>query len=432
MGGEHETSALEVREERAESTDTGRGPHGRRRSGGRVAAATSHRGSGLIQRPPELFEAVPNFSEGRDQQLIAELAGASAPGGRLLDVHPDPDHNRVVITLAGADPGQLVEHLVARIAVAVDRIDLRRHAGVHPRQGAADVVPIVPLGSATMAAAVRAARALAERIWLDLRVPVHLYGEASLRDSQKRLADVRAGRMPPDFGTGSHPTAGVISVGARAPLVAYNVVLERARPAEAAALARALRESSGGSTGLQALAFELGDGRIQLSMNLVRLDVMTPARALEEVRRRADEQGITVGPEEIVGLCPAAAATRAADGRLLEARLAAAAAAAAGTRLAEAADAEGRRLAERLQRESRQLSRLPAVQESLLEATERALALARILRAARVEDEELQVMLAVAAGGLLAALSEETRARHPKRLALLVGGAPPTNGEPGD
>src|SRR5215831_20014361 len=162
------------------------------------------------------WEAVPNFSAGADAAMVARLAA----GPSVLDTHADADHDRCVVTVVEARLDRLATGLLHRVAVAVDRIDLRRHAGVHPRVGAADVVPLVPLGAAHMGPAVIAAHRLGERIWRELRVPVFFYAEAA---GGRRLADIRAGRVPPDLGGALHPTAGGVCVGARRPLVAYNV-----------------------------------------------------------------------------------------------------------------------------------------------------------------------------------------------------------------
>ncbi|GAC1476565.1 MAG: glutamate formimidoyltransferase [Candidatus Dormibacteraceae bacterium] len=232
-----------------------------------------------------LFESVPNFSEGRRPEVISAIADGAASGAHLLDVDPDPDHHRVVVSMAASRP-RLVEGLLAAVSAAVERIDLRTHEGVHPRVGAADVVPIVPLGQSTLADARELALEVGKRIWSDLHVPVYWYGE------QRSLADIRAGRARPDLGGPDlHPTAGAVCVGARMMLVAFNVLLPDMDVAEARALARTLRASEGGMRGLQALVFLLPGGRVQLSMNLFRLDETTPDMVLAELTRR----GIRLG-----------------------------------------------------------------------------------------------------------------------------------------
>src|SRR5262245_41429731 len=246
-----------------------------------------------------VWEAIPNFSEGRDGALVAELG----TGTSVLDAHADPDHDRCVVTLADARLDRLAVALFQRVALAVDRIDLRRHAGVHPRVGAADVVPLVPLGDASMAAAVEAAHRLGERIWKELRVPVFFYAEAA---DGRRLADVRAGRVRPDLGGEPHPTAGAVCVGARRPLVAYNVVFPGLPLAAGRRIAAGMRELPG----VQALAFPLTGGRTQVSMNLTRPDQAGTATAY----RRACEMAGAAGEPELVGLCPAVAGGPGCDG----------------------------------------------------------------------------------------------------------------------
>jgi len=354
-----------------------------------------------------LFESVPNFSEGRRGDVIAAIAGAG--GAHVLDVDADPDHHRAVISLA-AEKARLVDGLLAAVGAAVERIDVRGHTGVHPRIGAADVVPIVPLGGSTLTGAREVAREVGERIWSELRVPVYWYGE------MQSLADIRAGRANLDLGGPDlHPTAGAVSVGARLTLVAFNVLLPGISVAEAQVLARSLRESRSGMRGVQALVFELSRGRVQLSMNLFRLDETPPAAVVAELLRR----GVAVGEQQLVGLCPATAAGELGGGRLLEGRLASAAARAGASRLRERGDEESLALAGRLDRETAALAGLSAEQAELLVGAERAGALAPVLRVAGVLDTELEAMLDAAARGLRAAITQETAAAYPTRVAAL-------------
>jgi len=354
-----------------------------------------------------LFESVPNFSEGRREDVIAAIAGAG--GAHVLDVDADPDHHRAVISLA-AERARLVDGLLAAIGAAIERIDVRTHSGVHPRVGAADVVPIVPLGDSTLAAAREVAREAGERIWSELRVPVYWYGE------QRSLADIRAGRASPDLGGPEHhPTAGAVSVGARLTLVAFNVLLPGMSLVEAGALARSLREARSGVRGVQALAFELSGGRVQLSMNLFRVDETPPAAVVAELQRR----GVAVGEQQVVGLIPAMAAGEVGRGRLLEGRLASAAARAASLRLKERGDEESLALARRLDRETGALAKLGAEQTELLVGAERAAALTPVLRVAGVLDGELAAMLDAAARGLRVAINRETAAAHAARMEAL-------------
>jgi glutamate formiminotransferase / 5-formyltetrahydrofolate cyclo-ligase len=355
-----------------------------------------------------LFESVPNFSEGRDQDSIAAIAGGAGPG-HVLDVDPDADHHRVVISLAAFGP-RLVEGLMGSIKVAIDRIDVRRHQGVHPRVGAFDVVPIVPLGDTTMASCRLLARELGERIWTELRVPVYFYGE------HRTLADIRGGRGHLDLGGPNlHPTAGAVCVGARQKLVAFNVILPGIDISAARSLARSLRESRAGLRGVQALVFELPGGRVQLSMNLFRLEETSLAAVVAELERR----GVIAGPQQVVGLCPAAVANPAAAGRLLEARLAASAARAGSHLCRERGDDEHMALAARLLREAESLAALGVDQSDLLAGAERAAALVHVLRAAGVLEHELEAMLLDAAHGLRAAITAETQAGYRARFAAL-------------
>ena len=363
-----------------------------------------------------LLESVPNFSEGRDPVVIERLAAAaSGAGAHVLDRSFDADHHRVVLTLAGTS---LLDGVFATVAAAVQTIDLRTHAGVHPRRGAADVVPIVPIGTESLAEAALLARELGERIWSELRVPVHFYGAAGA----STLAQIRSlNPPPPDLGDHPHPSAGVVSVGAREPLVAYNLLLAGVSAAEASAVAGRLRESAGGVRGVQALVFAVAGGT-QLSMNLHRLRETGPAAAREEARRRLPTSGSIVA-EEIVGLCPAWAAEgcAAADGLLLEARLAAAAASAAAALCASRAGLERGEemlaLAARLEAEADSLARVGFA--DALGGGERAAALRPVLRAAGVVSEELDALLLAAAVGFREALGAEVVVLFPERVAAL-------------
>jgi glutamate formiminotransferase len=358
----------------------------------------------------ELFESVPNFSEGRDPSVIDAIARA-ATTAHLLDVDPDPDHHRTVISLAGTRT-RLQDALLAAVAEAAARIDLTKHTGVHPRVGAADVVPVVPLGTATLDECHDVARDLGVRIWSELRIPVFFYGHGE----DWTLADIRAGRARPDLGGSElHPTAGAVCVGARRALVAFNVLLPHSTVQEARALARSLRERAGGVRGVQALVFELSGGRVQLSMNLFRVDETKPVDVVDELERR----GVMIGGQQIVGLCPVAAAYPAASGRLLEARLGAAAARRGAALCRARGGFELEALAGRLDREVTQLAELPATQEAILAAAERCAALPPVMTAAGLADDELVALALVAARGLRDAVSAENAATHPERMAAL-------------
>lgn len=273
--------------------------------------------------PP--LECVPNFSEGRDRAVLDALreAGGSVPGSALLDVHADRSHHRSVFTLAGR-PDAVADAAFRMVEVAVERIDMRAHRGEHPRIGAADVVPFVPLEGGDMADAVQVAEATAARIARELGVPVYLYGEAARRPDRETLARIRRGGFEglsgavtsdpdraPDVGPPRlHATAGASCVGARDVLVAFNVFLDTADVTVAKAIAREIRASSGGLPAVQALGFRV-EGRAQVSMNLLDVDVTPPVVAFREIRHRAGARDVGIDRSEIVGLVPARALSEA-------------------------------------------------------------------------------------------------------------------------
>ena len=268
-----------------------------------------------------LVECVANFSEGRRPEVVAAIVDAArGPGVHVLDASTDADHHRFVLTVAGE--GETVAGAAWRaVAAAVARIDLTQHRGTHPRIGAADVVPFVPLGDTPMSYCVALAESVGQRIGSELGVPVYLYGEAARRPRRRNLARVRRGEFEglaarmrdpswaPDFGPAApHPTAGAVAVGARPALVAFNVWISTGDPAVANAVARAVRGSSGGLVGVKALAMDtVGHGRMQVSMNLVDFRRTSLPAALELVRREAARFGATVTETEIVGMVPLAA-----------------------------------------------------------------------------------------------------------------------------
>ena len=259
-----------------------------------------------------MVECVPNFSEGCDAAKVARIAAAiqSAPGVAVLDQTLDADHNRSVITFAGA-PEAIAEGALRGIASAVAEIDLNRHQGVHPRVGAADVVPFVPIAGITLAeCAIIAARA-GEQVWRRLGVPVFLYGAAATRPDRVALENVRREVRTqrdryPDFGEGDlHPTAGATVVGARNILIAFNVNLETADVAIARAIARKVRFSSGGLPHVKALGvFLRSRGISQVSMNLTDFEQTPVHLAFQAVREEATRLGVKVRSSEIVGLIP--------------------------------------------------------------------------------------------------------------------------------
>ena len=272
------------------------------------------------------LEAVPNFSEGRSADTIDALRAVLAAHASVLDVHVDPDHNRSVFTLAGDSEG-LVEALVAGVACARERIDLRRQEGVHPRVGAADVVPIVAVWPEQMDGAKGTAVVLARRIGDEVGLPVFLYGEltpgvrpAVLRrggptELQRRID---LGELAPDFGpTRLDPAAGCVLVGARRPLIAFNVNLETDDLAVAQAIAAVVRESGGGFPGVRSLGFPLASrGLVQVSMNIEDWRVAPLSEIVARIEEEAATRGVGVAGSELVGLMPAGAA--APGGRALK------------------------------------------------------------------------------------------------------------------
>src|SRR5918912_1140465 len=266
-----------------------------------------------------LVECVPNFSEGRRPEVVRAIrdAIAAVDGVIVLDVSSDESHNRSVITFV-APVERAVEAAFAGIREARDRIDLTTHTGEHPRMGAADVVPFVPLEGSTMEDCVALARELGERVGRELEIPVFLYERAATRPDRENLADVRRGefeglreeigRNPnraPDYGPPRiHPTFGAVAIGARPFLVAYNVYLGPASNVEVArAVAKAVRGSSGGLRYVKALGLEV-DGQAQVSMNLVDIERTPLFRAFDAVKMEAQSHGVAPTWSEIVGLVP--------------------------------------------------------------------------------------------------------------------------------
>jgi glutamate formiminotransferase len=268
-----------------------------------------------------VLEAVPNFSEGRDGDVVEALRAALSAPARLLDVHVDADHHRSVFTLAG-EPEELAEALLAGVSCARQRIDLRRHEGVHPRIGAADVVPVVPIASGDMELAMETARTLARRIGDELALPVFLYGELAPgrgpsffrrggpAELQRRL-DV--GEVEPDFGPARlDDRAGGVIVGARRPLIAFNVNLRGTLDA-ARAVAAVVRETGGGFPGVRALGLDLPRaGVVQVSMNVEDWEAAALHEIVARIEAEAAARGAEVVGSELVGLMPAGAAAAAA------------------------------------------------------------------------------------------------------------------------
>lgn len=269
-----------------------------------------------------ILECVPNVSEGRSRETLARLERAITVvrDVRLASVHIDPDHHRSVFTFLGA-PGPVQAAALSLARAVFEHVDMRAHHGIHPRLGALDVLPFVPLRGLTMADAVGVARTVAERLATDHQLPVYLYGAAATAPERRSLLAVRAGQyegLPtrladpswrPDFGPARFdPRLGAVLVGAREVLVAYNVWLDRDDVAAARAIARAVRESSGGLPALQAMGARLERrGIAQVAMNLLDYRVTSLPRAFDAVRTEAAKRGIGVRRGELVGLAPRAA-----------------------------------------------------------------------------------------------------------------------------
>jgi len=268
----------------------------------------------------QVVECVPNFSEGRDALVIAALVEAIAgvPGAAVLGQTSDADHNRTVITFAG-EPKAVAEAAFRGIACAVARIDLNRHEGIHPRIGAADVVPLVPFSGVTMGDCVRLAEQLAERVWHELHVPVYLYEAAARRAERANLANLRRGRFEglreevrfhagrlPDFGEAAlHPTAGACVIGARKLLIAFNINLTTADLKIARSIARSIRFSSGGLAAVKALGLYLESrGYAQVSINLTDYEVTPLGAVFDAVRSAAETHGVRISGTELIGLIP--------------------------------------------------------------------------------------------------------------------------------
>jgi glutamate formiminotransferase len=268
------------------------------------------------------LESVPNFSEGRDRGVIDAIGAALGAHARLLDVHADPDHNRSVFTIVG-DDAAIAEALLAGIGCARDCIDLRKHEGVHPRIGAADIVPVVAVRPQDAERARAAALEVARRVGEELGLPVFLYAElgeghgpAFFRKGgpealQRRIEE---GELAPDFGPSTlHPAAGAVIVGARRPLIAFNVDLANADVDAARAIARVIRERDGGFPGVRALGLDLPQaGHAQISMNVEDWEAAALHDIVAAIEREAAARGVELAGAELVGLMPAGAAVAAA------------------------------------------------------------------------------------------------------------------------
>ena len=266
----------------------------------------------------KLIECVPNISEGRRRGVVEQIAAAASGEGRqVIDLSLDEDHHRSVITLVGHPEG-LLEGVVHLVRETVERIDLRQHRGAHPRMGAVDVIPFVPIRGVTMADCVDLSHRAGERIAREFGIPVYLYEESATRDARRNLARIRQGQFErlaekmadpewhPDYGEPRpHPTAGAVAVGAREFLIAYNINLATSSLSVAKRIAAAVRFSSGGLRYVKALGLLLENrGIVQVSMNLTNFKKTPLLRTFELVRREARRHGVMVLGSEIVGTVP--------------------------------------------------------------------------------------------------------------------------------
>jgi glutamate formiminotransferase len=268
------------------------------------------------------IECIPNISEGRRPDVVGAIADAirAVPGVRLLDYSSDASHNRSVFTLAG-DAAPLEAAVLALFEQTLRHVDLRSHEGEHPRLGAVDVVPFVPIEGATMDDCVRLARKVGAEVAARFGVPVYLYEEASNNPARRNLEDIRRGEFEglrakmategwaPDFGPSEpHESGGASVIGARMPLIAYNINLNTDRLDVAKKIAAAIRHSSGGFRYVKAAGFKLEDRNLaQVSMNLTNYEKTPIFRVFEVVKREAERYGVSILESEIVGLVPAAA-----------------------------------------------------------------------------------------------------------------------------
>lgn len=277
-----------------------------------------------------MIESVPNVSEGHDAAVVTALAQAVRAGGSLLlDYSADPSHNRSVFTMAG-DAAAIEQSLLQLVGTAVTHVDLRTHRGVHPRIGAVDVVPLIPLAGATMEECVELSHRVGRAIARTFGIPVYLYEHSASQPERRRLEQIRRGNFEglaakmtqpgwaPDFGPSApHPTAGATVVGARMPLIAYNVNLDSTDVAVARAVAAAVRESSGGLPCVKALGLPLLHRNVaQVSMNLTDFSRTSVQTAFDAVEREANARGVRVLESELIGLIPAAALEGTSAGQL--------------------------------------------------------------------------------------------------------------------
>jgi glutamate formiminotransferase/glutamate formiminotransferase/formiminotetrahydrofolate cyclodeaminase len=253
-----------------------------------------------------IVECVPNFSEGRNEEVIDKIA-AAVPANMLLHRTSDPDHNRTVLTFAGG-PQEVADAAFGVVRACVENIDLARHSGVHPKLGAADVVPFVPVSGVSLEDCAELARNTGRRIWTELGVPVFLYEAAAHKPEHRRLEQVRRLNSTPDFGSGRHPSAGACVVGARPFLIAWNINLETADLDFARGVAAKIREANGGLPGVKALGFRLESRRqVQVSINLVDFEATPLHVVFQAVEGLCSAGGVEIAGSELIGLLPAKA-----------------------------------------------------------------------------------------------------------------------------
>ena len=269
----------------------------------------------------KLVECIPNFSVSREQDPAVfgalETAASNVPGCTVLDIQSDGDHNRCVFTMVGS-PSAIEAAVLLLAKVAVERIDMTRHTGQHPRMGAVDVIPFVPTMDMTVEECVELSKRVAERVWTELKVPSFLYEDSAASPARVNLADVRRGQFEgmaeklqqpewaPDYGERApHPTAGVVAIGARMPLIAYNVNLDTPNLEIASRIAKAIRAAGGGFKYCKAIGVMLEDRNIaQVSMNLVNYEGTPIYYVFEMIRSLADRYGVRIIGSELVGLTP--------------------------------------------------------------------------------------------------------------------------------
>lgn len=266
-----------------------------------------------------IIESVPNFSEGRDMEKIEKILSSfkGKEGVKLLGYQSDEDHNRLVVTAVG-EPEALKQAIIESVGTAIELIDMRVHKGQHPRMGAVDVIPFIPIKNVTMEEAISLSKEVAQSLWEKYKLPSFLYEESATDPNRKDLANIRKGQfegMPeklklpgwkPDYGEREiHPTAGVVAVGARMPLIAFNVNLSTDNIEIANSIAKAVRHSSGGLRYCKAIGIELKERRItQVSMNMTDFTKTPLYRVFELIRAEAKRYGVHIVGSEIVGFVP--------------------------------------------------------------------------------------------------------------------------------